>query len=240
MAGRLACAKTPMLRSLLSNQIRSDWRMSVAATTKPGQKRSVEEAVSYAVGHRIRIEILGPAQRRDPQPERAGQADRASRSPRSATTSRNWSTPAASNWPGSRRSATPTSTSTARSSCRSSATKKPSHCRSRSRQQYAAVILQALMAEGLAALWAGKMSLGPGLDELALVQPRRAGPAGKRRRSSASSGSGSRRSRPLDREPRRRIGRGDDLDHRCRPRLRAVQPVGATVPATHRLTPGKN
>ena len=27
-------------------------------TTKAGQKRSVEEAVSYAIGHRIRIEIL--------------------------------------------------------------------------------------------------------------------------------------------------------------------------------------
>jgi hypothetical protein len=30
----------------------------MAATTKPEQKRSVEEAVSYSVGHRIRIEIL--------------------------------------------------------------------------------------------------------------------------------------------------------------------------------------
>jgi DNA-binding transcriptional ArsR family regulator len=31
----------------------------VVVTLKPGQKRSVEEAVSYALGHRIRIEILG-------------------------------------------------------------------------------------------------------------------------------------------------------------------------------------
>jgi DNA-binding transcriptional ArsR family regulator len=31
----------------------------VATTTKPEQSRTIEEAVSYALGHRIRIEVLG-------------------------------------------------------------------------------------------------------------------------------------------------------------------------------------
>jgi DNA-binding transcriptional ArsR family regulator len=32
--------------------------MTVSKTTKPGKERTIEEAVSYAVGHRIRIEVL--------------------------------------------------------------------------------------------------------------------------------------------------------------------------------------
>ena len=46
------------------------------------------------------------------------------------------------------------------------------------RQEYAAVILQALMAEGLAGALGWQAELRSGLDELALVQPRRAGAAG--------------------------------------------------------------
>jgi DNA-binding transcriptional ArsR family regulator len=45
-------------------------RNDVLKTTKPGKDRSIEEAVSYAVGHRIRIEVLaalheGPCSAKD-------------------------------------------------------------------------------------------------------------------------------------------------------------------------------
>jgi hypothetical protein len=107
------------------------------------------------------------------------------------------------------------------------------------RQQYAAVILQALMAEGLAALWAGKMTSDPvwmswrwfNLDE-----------QGQRDAQEAQHEFWA-RIKAIDADTANRVAISGE------PTISTIiaalgferfKPVGATVPATHRLTPGKN
>lgn len=129
-------------------------------TTKPGHKRSIEEAVSYGVGHRIRIEVLALLNEETRSPSELAKLTRQ-----------------------------PITTighhikELVNSGCIELARiekvrnvdqhfyravelpfisdEEAEDLPFEVRQEYAAVILQALMAEGLAALWAGKLSSDP-------------------------------------------------------------------------------
>lgn len=131
--------------------------METTTTTKPGQGRSIEEAVSYAVGHRIRIEILGILNEGPRSPsEIAKQIEQGlskvghhvkelvdsgcielARVEQVRNTNEHFyravELPFVSD---------------------AEARDLPPEVK----QEFAAVILQAIMAEGLASLWAGKMS----------------------------------------------------------------------------------
>ncbi len=132
----------------------------MAATTKPRQRRSVEEAVSYAVGHRIRIEVLGIL---NEGPRSPSELAKLTRQPLTTISHhikelvdsgcielarvekvRN------ADQHFYRAVQLPFITD-------DEAELLPPEVK----QEYAAVILQAIMAEGLGSLWAGKMSHDP-------------------------------------------------------------------------------
>jgi DNA-binding transcriptional ArsR family regulator len=131
--------------------------LETTTTTKPRQSRSIEEAVSYAVGHRIRIEVLGILNEGPRSPsEIAKQIDQGlskvghhikelvdsgcielARVEQVRNTNEHFyravELPFVSD---------------------EEARDLPPEVK----QEFAAVILQAIMAEGLAALWAGKLN----------------------------------------------------------------------------------
>jgi DNA-binding transcriptional ArsR family regulator len=210
----------------------------VATTTKAGQKRSVEEAVSYAIGHRIRIEILALLNEGTHSPTELAKLTRQ-----------------------------PITTvghhikELVNSGCIELARiekvrnadqhfyravelpfvsdEEAESLPVEARQQYAAVILQALMAEGLAALWAGKMTSDPvwmswrwfNLDERGQQEAQEAQHEFWER------------IKAIDADTANRVALSGE------PTISTIvaalgferfKPVGAPVPATHRLTPGKN
>jgi DNA-binding transcriptional ArsR family regulator len=210
----------------------------VATTTKAGQKRSVEEAVSYAIGHRIRIEILALLNEGTRSPSELAQLTRQ-----------------------------PITTvghhvkELVNSGCIELARiekvrnadqhfyravelpfisdEEAESLPAEARQQYAAVILQALMAEGLAALWAGKMTSDPvwmswrwfNLDE-----------QGQREAQEAQHEFWE-RIKEIDADTANRVTEsGEPTTSTIVAALgfERFKPVGATAPATHRLAPGKN
>ena len=206
--------------------------------TKAGQKRSVEEAVSYAIGHRIRIEILALL-------------NEGTRSPTELA----------------KLTGQPITTvghhikELVNSGCIELARiekvrnadqhfyravelpfvsdEEAESLPVEARQQYAAVILQALMAEGLAALWAGKMASDPvwmswrwfNLDAQGQEEAQEAQHEFWER------------IKEIDAATANRVAlSGEPTTSTIIAALgfERFKPVGATVPATHRLTPGKN
>lgn len=209
------------------------------ATTKPEQKRSIEEAVSYAVGHRIRIEVLGFLNEGARSPSELAQLTRQ-----------------------------PITTighhikELLNSGCIELARiekvrnadqhfyravqlpfiddEEAEGLPPEVKQEYAAVILQAIMAEGLGALWAGKMCDDPtvrmmwrwfnldaqGREELADEQRE----------------SWERIVEIENRATARRIESGEEPTSMVVTSMgfERSRPVDGTVPAVHRLAPGKN
>lgn len=206
--------------------------------TKAGQKRSVEEAVSYAIGHRIRIEILALLNEATHSPTELAKL-----------------------------TGQPVTTvghhikELVNSGCIELARiekvrnadqhfyravelpfvsdEEAESLPVEARQQYAAVILQALMAEGLAALWAGKMISDPvwmswrwfNFDAQGQEQAQEAQHEFWER------------IKEIDVEAANRVALSGE------PTVSTIvaalgferfKPVGATVPATHRLTAGKS
>lgn len=210
----------------------------MAITTKAGQKRSVEEAVSYAIGHRIRIEILALLNEGTHSPTELAKL-----------------------------TGQPITTvghhikELVNSGCIELARiekvrnadqhfyravelpfvsdEEAESLPVEARQQYAAVILQALMAEGLAALWAGKMTSDPvwmswrwfNLDEQGQCEAQEAQHEFWER------------IKEIDADTANRVAvSGEPTVSTIVAALgfERFKPVGATVPATHRLAPGKN
>jgi DNA-binding transcriptional ArsR family regulator len=108
------------------------------------------------------------------------------------------------------------------------------------KQEYAAVILQAIMAEGLGALWAGKMSNDPtvrmmwrwfNLDE-----------QGRQELADEQRESWERVVEIEARSTERRVESGEEATSMVVTAMgfERARPVGTTAPAGHRLTPGKN
>jgi DNA-binding transcriptional ArsR family regulator len=108
------------------------------------------------------------------------------------------------------------------------------------KQEYAAVILQAIMAEGLGALWAGKMSNDPtvrmmwrwfNLDE-----------QGRQELADEQRESWERVVEIEARSTARRVESGEEATSMVATAMsfERARPVGTTAPAGHRLTPGKN
>ena len=107
------------------------------------------------------------------------------------------------------------------------------------RQQYAAVILQALMAEGLAALWAGKMTSDPVWMSWRWFNLDGQG----QREAQEAQHEFWERIKEIDAETANRVAlSGEPTTSTIVAALgfERFKPVGAPVPATHRLTPGKN
>jgi DNA-binding transcriptional ArsR family regulator len=108
------------------------------------------------------------------------------------------------------------------------------------KQEYAAVILQAIMAEGLGALWAGKMSNDPtvrmmwrwfNLDE-----------QGRRELADEQRESWERVVEIEARSTARRVESGEKATSMVVTAMgfERARPVGTTVQGAHRLAPGKN
>jgi DNA-binding transcriptional ArsR family regulator len=132
----------------------------LATPTKPGQKRSVEEAVSYAVGHRIRIEVLGLLNEEVRSPSELAKLTR-----QPITTISHHIKELVNS--GCIELARIEKVRNADQHFYRAvelpfiSDEEAESLPFETRQQYAAVILQAIMAEGLAALWAGKLSSDP-------------------------------------------------------------------------------
>lgn len=211
----------------------------MATTTRPERKRSVEEAASYAVGHRIRIEILGLLNEGTFSP-----SELAKLMGRPITTIghhikelldagcielakidkvrnadqhfyRAIKLPLISD---------------------EEAEALPPEVK----QEYAAVILQAIMAEGLGALWAGKMSNDPNvrmmwrwfnLDD-----------QGRRELADEQRESWERIVEIEARATSRRAESGEESTPMIVTMMgfERSRPVGAKAPAAHRLSPGKS
>lgn len=210
----------------------------MATSTKAGQRRSVEEAVSYAIGHRIRIEILAMLNEGTHSPSELAKL-----------------------------TGQPITTvghhikELVNSGCIELARIEKVRNADQhfyravelpfvsdeeaellpvaARQQYAAVILQALMAEGLAALWAGKMTSDPvwmswrwfNLD------------AQGQQEAQDAQHEFWERIKDIDADTANRVAASGE------PTISTIvaalgferfKPVGVTAPAMHRLTPGKN
>ncbi|HEU4736757.1 MAG TPA: helix-turn-helix domain-containing protein [Solirubrobacterales bacterium] len=206
--------------------------------TKAGQKRSVEEAVSYAIGHRIRIEILALLNEATHSPSELAKLI----SQPITTVSHHIK-------------------ELVNSGCIELARiekvrnadqhfyravelpfvsdEEAESLPVEARQQYAAVILQALMAEGLAALWAGKMTSDPvwmswrwfNLD------------AQGQQDAQEAQHEFWQRIKEIDAETANRVAlSGEKTTSTIIAALgfERFKPVGNPAPAVHRLTPGKN
>ena len=208
-------------------------------TTKLRQKRSVEEAVSYAVGHRIRIEVLGIL---NEGPRSPSELAKLTRQPLTTISHhikelvdsgcielarvekvRN------ADQHFYRAVQLPFITD-------DEAELLPPEVK----QEYAAVILQAIMAEGLGALWAGKMSHDPtvrmmwrwfNLDE-----------QGRQELADEQRESWERIVEIEARSTARRVESGEEATSMVVTAMgfERARPVGTTAPAMHRLSPGKN
>lgn len=211
----------------------------MAATTKPRQRRSVEEAVSYAVGHRIRIEVLGIL---NEGPRSPSELAKLTRQPLTTISHH--------------------IKELVDSGCielaRVEKVRNADQHYYRAvelpfisddeadllppevKQEYAAVILQAIMAEGLGALWAGKMSNDPtvrmmwrwfNLDE-----------QGRQELADEQRESWERVVEIEARSTARRVESGEEATSMVATAMsfERARPVGTTAPAGHRLTPGKN
>jgi hypothetical protein len=227
-----------MLQLTLSTQITLTGEGPPLLTTKPGQKRSIEEAVSYAVGHRIRIEVLGIL-------------NEGARSPSELA----------------KLTHQPITTighhikELVNSGCIELAKiekvrnvdqhfyraiqlpfindEEAEALPPEVKQEYAAVILQAIMAEGLGSLWAGKMSNDPTVRMMwrwfNLDAEGRQELADEQRESWE---------RIVEIEARattRRAESGEDATSMVVTAMgfERSRPVGTTAPAVHRLAPGK-
>jgi DNA-binding transcriptional ArsR family regulator len=210
----------------------------VATTTKAGQKRSVEEAVSYAIGHRIRIEILALLNEGTHSPSELAKLT---------------SQPITTVGHHIKELVNSGCIELARIEKVRNADQhfyravelpfvsdeEAESLPIEARQQYAAVILQALMAEGLAALWAGKMTSDPvwmswrwfNLDTQGQQEAQEAQHEFWER------------IKEIDAETANRVAlTGESTISTIVAALgfERFKSVGAPVPATHRLTPGKN
>lgn len=217
----------------------ADWRDKVAGTTtKPGQRRSIEEAVSYGVGHRIRIEVLALLNEGTRSP-----SELAKLTHQPITTIGHHIKELVN------------------SGCIELARiekvrnvdqhfyravelpfvsdEEAEALPFEARQEYAAVILQALMAEGLAALWAGKLSSDPvwmswrwfNLD----VQGRQD--------AQEAQAVFWKRIKDVEAESTNRVAESGETTVStivAALGFERFRPVGATAPAVHRLAPGKS
>ncbi len=211
----------------------------MAATTKPRQRRSVEEAVSYAVGHRIRIEVLGIL---NEGPRSPSELAKFTRQPLT-TISHHIKELVDS---GCIELARVEKVRNAdqhfyRAVQLPFITDDEAELLSPEvKQEYAAVILQAIMAEGLGSLWAGKMSHDPtvrmmwrwfNLDE-----------QGRQELADEQRESWERIVEIEARSTERRVESGEEATSMVVTSMgfERARPVGTTAPAVHRLTPGKN
>jgi DNA-binding transcriptional ArsR family regulator len=228
-----------MLRLDLNTQITLIGRDVAVTTTKAGPKRSIEEAVSYAVGHRIRIEVLGILNEGPRSPSELAKMTRQ-----------------------------PITTighhikELVNSGCIELARiekvrnadqhfyravqlpfisdEEAESLPPEVKQEYAAVILQAIMAEGLGSLWAGKMNNDPAVRMMwrwfNLDAEGREELADEQRESWE---------RIVEIEARSATRRSSSGEAATSMVVTAMsferaRPVGTTAPAVHRLTPGKN
>lgn len=217
----------------------TDWRDHVAGTTtKPGQKRSIEEAVSYGVGHRIRIEVLALLNEETRSP-----SELAKLTHQPITTIGHHIKELVN------------------SGCIELARiekvrnvdqhfyravelpfvsdEEAENLPFEARQEYAAVILQALMAEGLAALWAGKLSSDPVWMSWRWFNLDRQGQMAAQEEQAAFW----ERIKEIEADS---IGRAAESGEETISTIVAAlgferfRPVDTTAPAMHRLAPGKN
>ncbi len=207
-------------------------------STKVGQKRSVEEAVSYAIGHRIRIEILALLNEGTHSPSELAKLI---------------SQPITTVGHHIKELVNSGCIELARIEKVRNADQhfyravelpfvsdeEAELLPVEARQQYAAVILQALMAEGLAALWAGKMTTDPvwmswrwfNLD------------AQGQQDAQDAQHEFWQRIKEIDAEAANRVAlSGEETTSTIVAALgfERFKPVGVTAPAVHSLTPGKN
>jgi DNA-binding transcriptional ArsR family regulator len=225
-----------MLQPLLSIQGNLTGE-ALATITNDGQQRSVEEAVSYAIGHRIRIEILALLNEGTHSPSELAKLIRQplttvshhikellnagcielARIEKVRNADQHFYRAVALPFVSDEE-----------------AELLPEEVR----QQYAAVILQALMAEGLAALWAGKMTTDPvwmswrwfNLDAQGQEEAQEAQHEFWER------------IKEIDAQVATRVaGSGEKTTSTIVAALgfERFRPVGAAVPATHRLAQGK-
>jgi len=210
----------------------------MAVSTKRGKERSIEEGVSYAVGHRIRVEMLGIL-------------NEGPRSP--SELSRMIHQPITTIGHHIRELVNSGRIELARIEKVRNADQhfyravelpfvtdeEAEELPFEVRQEYAAVILQALMAEGLAALWAGKLSTDPvwmswrwfNLDERA------------RREVLAEQAAFWKRVTDIEGESTNRMAETGEFATStivAALNFERFRPVGATAPAVHRLAPGKS
>ncbi len=132
----------------------------VGTRTKPGQKRSIEEGVSYGLGHRIRIEIQALLHEGTRSPSELAKLTR------QPITTVGHHIKELVNSGCIELARIEKVRNVDQHFYRAVELPLISDDEARAlpfeaRQEYAAVILQALMAEGLAALWAGKLSIDP-------------------------------------------------------------------------------
>jgi hypothetical protein len=209
------------------------------ATTKPRQKRSVEEAVSYAVGHRIRIEVLGIL---NEGPRSPSELAKLTHQPLTTISHhikelvdsgcielarvekvrnadqhfyRAVQLPFISD---------------------DEAEALPPEVK----QEYAAVILQAIMAEGLGSLWAGKMSSDPSVRMMWRWFNLDA--QGRQELADEQRESWERIVEIEARSTARRAESGEEATSMIATTMgfERARPVGTVAPGVHRLTPGKN
>lgn len=206
--------------------------------TKERQKRSVEEAVSYAIGHRIRIEILALLNEGTRSP-----AELAKLTGQPITTVGHHVKELVSS--GCIELARIEKVRNADQHFYRAvelpfvSDEEAEELPLEARQQYAAVVLQALMAEGLAALWAGKMSSDPvwmswrwfNLDAQGQEEAQRAQHEFWERIKEIDAGAANRVALS-----------GEQTTSTIVAALgfERFKPVGVTAPATHSLTSGKS
>lgn len=207
------------------------------STTKTEQKRSVEQAVSYAIGHRIRIEILALLNEGTRSP-----AELAKLTGRPITTVGHHVKELVNS--GCIELARIEKVRNADQHFYRAvelpfvSDEEAELLPVEARQQYAAVILQALMAEGLAALWAGKLSSDPvwmswrwfNLDVQGQEEAQEAQHEFWERIKEIDAGAANRVALS---------GEGTTSTIVAALGFERFKPVGAAAPAVHRLAPGK-
>jgi DNA-binding transcriptional ArsR family regulator len=211
----------------------------VTTTSKPGKSRSIEEAVSYALGHRIRIEVLGILNEGVRSPSELA---RLIRQPLSTV---------GHHIKELRESGC---IELARTEQRRNASEhfyravqlpfvsddEAHELPPEVKQEYAAVILQAVTAEGMASLWAGKM----GSDDAIRMCWRWFNLDAQGRQELADEQRES-WERIVDIEARAASRRAESGEAATSVIVSMMgfersRRVGETVPSTHRLSPGKS
>jgi DNA-binding transcriptional ArsR family regulator len=206
--------------------------------TKQAQKRSVEEAVSYGVGHRIRIEILCIL---NEGTYSASELSKLTRLPLT-TISHHIKELLSSGCIDLARVEKVRNTDQHfyRANELPFVTDEEAELLPpQVKQEYAAVILQAIMAEGLGALWAGKLNNDPGVRMMWRWYNLDA--QGRQELADEQRESWERIVEIEARSTNRRVQTGEKPSTMIASVLgfERSRPVGATAPAMHRLTPGK-